>query len=124
MVEGDLPSALTRARSASLRRMLRLIARPTAKSATRIGSPFVPGVYKPRALMSPFELEAARARAAGRKHVGGPSGRLIELRDWLFRNDGSPGDCKTAFAICNHRVPSAESPGPYVWPSGGPPLSS
>jgi hypothetical protein len=75
MVEGDLPSALTRARSASLRRMLRLIARPTTKSATPIGSPFVPGVHKPRAFTSPLELEPARARAAERKHVSGPSGR-------------------------------------------------
>ena len=57
------PSAITRAGFGPLRKMLHLIARPTTKSATRIGPPFVPSVYKPRALMSPLEPEVAWARA-------------------------------------------------------------
>jgi hypothetical protein len=112
MVEGP-PSAITRAGFASLRRMLRLIARPTTKSATRIGSPFVPGVYKPRALMSPLELEpdpGTRRRKKARQRA--KRAALIQLRDWLFETTGPRRLQDRVSPFCNHRVPLAESAGP------------
>jgi hypothetical protein len=57
MVEDSLPSALTRAAFASLRRMLPPIARPTTESATRIGSPVC---EIPRVLAGPVGAHRSR----------------------------------------------------------------